>query len=108
MGKILTVFGKHIRSLRRVRDMTQEQLAERAGMSLQNIGEIERGRGNPTLVSLEKLAAALGVELTTLFDLGEAGLTKEQAMQELSVLLRKADEEQVQAILSMARVLIRK
>ncbi|WP_029457189.1 helix-turn-helix domain-containing protein [Solidesulfovibrio alcoholivorans] len=108
MGEILKVFGKRIRSLRRAKDLTQEQVAERAGLSLQSVGEIERGRGNPTLVNIERLSAALGEDLTTLFDLGDVKLSKEQAQQELLELLNRATEEQVRAILTMVRVLILK
>ena len=108
MGEILKVFGKRVRTLRRAKDMTQEQLAERAGLSLQSVGEIERGRGNPTLVNIERLSAALDENLTALFDLGDVGLTKEQAQKELLELLAGANEEQVRAILTMARVLIQK
>jgi transcriptional regulator with XRE-family HTH domain len=108
MGEILKVFGKRVRSLRRAKDMTQEQLAERAGLSLQSVGEIERGRGNPTLVNIERLSAALEEDLASLFDLGDVGMTREQVQKELLELLDGASEEQVRAILTMARVLIQK
>lgn len=88
--------------------MTQEQVAERAGLSLQSVGEIERGRGNPTLVNVERLSDALEVELTELFDLGDVKMTKEQAVQELLFLLEGATEEQVRALLTMVRVLVQK
>jgi transcriptional regulator with XRE-family HTH domain len=108
MGEILKVFGKRLRSLRRAKDLTQEQVAERAGLSLQSVGEIERGRGNPTLVNIERLSTALGEDLTALFDLGDIKLSKEQAEKELLELLGGASEEQVRAVLTMARVLIQK
>ena len=108
MGDILKIFGKRLRSLRRAKDMTQEQVAERAGLSLQSVGEIERGRGNPTLVNVERLAAALDVELMELFDLGDVKMTREQAVQELLSLLDGATEEQVRALLTMVRVLFQK
>jgi len=108
MGEILKVFGKRLRSLRRAKDLTQEQVAERAGLSLQSVGEIERGRGNPTLVNIERLSVALGEDLTALFDLGDVKLSKEQAEKELLELLGGASEEQVRAVLTMARVLIQK
>ena len=108
MGEILKVFGKRLRSLRRAKDLTQEQVAERAGLSLQSVGEIERGRGNPTLVNIERLSVALGEDLATLFDLGDVKLSKEQAEKELLELLGGASEEQVRAVLTMARVLIQK
>ena len=108
MGEILKVFGKRLRSLRRAKDMTQEQVAERAGLSLQSVGEIERGRGNPTLVNVERLSEALSVELTELFDLGDVKMTREQAVQEILARLEGATEEQVRALLTMVRVLIQK
>jgi transcriptional regulator with XRE-family HTH domain len=46
--------------------MTQEQLAERSGLSYKFIGEIERGTANPTVATLERLATALGVEVWAL------------------------------------------
>jgi len=108
MGEILKIFGKRVRALRRAKDMTQEQVAERAGLSLQSVGEIERGRGNPTLVNIERLSEALNAELTELFDLGDVKMTKEQVLQELSTLLESASEEQVRALLTMVRVLVQK
>jgi len=108
MGEILKIFGKRLRSLRRAKDMTQEQVAERAGLSLQSVGEIERGRGNPTLVNVERLSDALDVELTELFDLGDVKMTREQAVQEILARLEGATEEQVRDLLTMVRVLIQK
>ena len=55
--------GARVKQLRRARRLTQEQLAERAGLSYKFVGEIERGRGNPTLTTMSKLAEALGVSL---------------------------------------------
>ncbi|MBI4265992.1 MAG: helix-turn-helix transcriptional regulator [Acidobacteria bacterium] len=52
-----------MKQLRQARRLTQEQLAERAGLSYKFIGEVERGRGNPTLTTLSALSDALGVGL---------------------------------------------
>ncbi|HEV2549879.1 MAG TPA: helix-turn-helix transcriptional regulator [Stellaceae bacterium] len=41
--------------------MTQEQFAEVSGFSQQYISSLERGRRNPTVVTLYELATALGV-----------------------------------------------
>lgn len=49
-----------------VRRMTQEQFAERSGFSQQYISDLERGRRNPTIVSLYELALALGATLVEL------------------------------------------
>ena len=51
--------GRNVRRLRIARHMTQEQFAERSGFSQQYISDLERGRRNPTIVSLFELAQAL-------------------------------------------------
>jgi transcriptional regulator with XRE-family HTH domain len=58
--------GARLKHLRQARKLTQEQLAEAAGLSYKFVGEIERGVGNPTLTTLESLAAALQVGVTDL------------------------------------------
>ena len=54
-------FGNSIRVLRRQKGLTQEQMAELAGINPKYLGEIERGIKNPTAFVVQKLAAALGV-----------------------------------------------
>jgi transcriptional regulator with XRE-family HTH domain len=51
--------GRNVRRLRQAAGMTQEQYAERSGFSQQYISDLERGRRNPTVVSLLELAAPL-------------------------------------------------
>jgi transcriptional regulator with XRE-family HTH domain len=53
--------GRNAARLRKAADLTQEQLAVRAGMSQQYISDLERGLCNPTIVTLYELAMALGV-----------------------------------------------
>jgi transcriptional regulator with XRE-family HTH domain len=50
-------------ALRTLRDLTQEELGERAGVSGKFVGQIERGVGNPSLKTMASLAQAVGVEL---------------------------------------------
>jgi transcriptional regulator with XRE-family HTH domain len=59
--------GSRIRQIRLGQAKTQEELGERAGLSYKQIGEIERGRANPELETLEKLANGLGVPLAEFF-----------------------------------------
>ena len=53
--------GRNVRAARDERGMTQERLAEVSGFSQQYISDLERGRRNPTIVSLYELAQALSV-----------------------------------------------
>lgn len=59
--------GVRLRHWRRTQRLTQEQLAERAGLSYKFIGEVERGNGNPTVDTLSKLSRALDVDVVELF-----------------------------------------
>ena len=52
--------GLNMRRLRVARQLTQKQFAERSGFSQQYISDLERGRRNPTVVTLFELASALG------------------------------------------------
>jgi transcriptional regulator with XRE-family HTH domain len=53
--------GRNVRAARVERGMTQERLADVSGFSQQYISDLERGRRNPTIVSLYELAQALSV-----------------------------------------------
>lgn len=62
------VLGENVRRLRRERELTQEQLAFEAQIDLTYVGGIERGRRNPSLIVIARLAAALGVAPATLLE----------------------------------------
>ncbi|WP_168046184.1 helix-turn-helix domain-containing protein [Brevundimonas alba] len=55
------IVGGNVRRLRQARQMTQEQLAFDADLDLTYVGGIERGKRNPSLLVLARLAKALGV-----------------------------------------------
>lgn len=54
--------GRNFSRLRREKGLTQEQVEERSGFSQQYLSSLERGRRNPTVITLYELAQALGVE----------------------------------------------
>lgn len=64
--------GRRIRELRAARGMTQEAVAEAAGIHPKYFGSIERGEVNLTLSSLEKIGAALMVTPDELLRSGDA------------------------------------
>ncbi|HEY9214249.1 MAG TPA: helix-turn-helix transcriptional regulator [Ancylobacter sp.] len=53
--------GRNFARLRQAKDLTQEQVAERSGLSQQYLSGLERGRRNPTVITLYELARALDV-----------------------------------------------
>ncbi len=52
--------GRNVRRLRLERGLTQEQFADASGFSQQYLSDLERGRRNPTVVTLFELADTLG------------------------------------------------
>ena len=68
MSTLRVRFGKRLRQIRRYKDITQVQLAELAGVSLETISNIERGKSAASFETIEKLAGVLGVEILELFD----------------------------------------
>ena len=53
--------GRNFARLRREMGLTQEEVEARSGFSQQYISKLERGRRNPTVITLFELAQALGV-----------------------------------------------
>ena len=53
--------GRNVRRIRQAKGLTQEELAERSGFGQNYLSDLERGRRNPTVVTLWELAQTLGV-----------------------------------------------
>lgn len=62
------VFGRNLRLLRRLKDVSQEQLALDANLSRTYVSEVERGTRNVSIDNMAVLADALGVKLKELLD----------------------------------------
>jgi len=52
-----------LKARREVLSLTQEALADLSGVGLRTLKQLESGKGNPTLLTIEKLADVLGLEL---------------------------------------------
>jgi len=81
--------GQRLRARRVELGLTLAEVAEKAGLSLPYVSNLERGRGNPTLEALGALARALDIPLASL--LGEDG-----PMESLQVVLASAPPSLVQ------------
>lgn len=57
-------FGAAVRRLRRQHALSQEALADLAGINRSYLGEVERGQVTPSLETIEKIARALGRPLS--------------------------------------------
>ena len=66
-SEIRAIFGKNIKTIRSKRNWSQADLAEYADISINYLGDIERGKKWPHPDTLSKLAEALGVKIFELF-----------------------------------------
>ncbi len=97
--------GARVRSLRRERGLTIEQLASATGLTKGFISQLERDRTAPSLSSIARICDALGVRLSTIFE-REPGAelvrreerTTVDSPHTLSYLLSSRDESRFQAI----------
>lgn len=65
--QLLRAVGDAVRRLRRERGLTLKQLAERAGLSISQISQVERAESSPSVSSLYRLAVALESRVQDLF-----------------------------------------
>jgi len=67
----LSGFGSYIRSLRTKAGLSQEELADRAGIHVTYLSGVERGLRNPSIRNVRRLAQAMGVPTKELFSFEE-------------------------------------
>lgn len=65
---ILVLFGRNVQKYRKEKQLSQEKLAELAGVHRTYIGMIERAEKNITLCNMEKIAKALKVKIKDLLE----------------------------------------
>ena len=105
MSDTKILLGKRIRSLRRLKDYSQEQLAEKANISGKYVGEIERGQANISIDVLDKLSIALKISLSDLLDF-EHESDRKALVKKLTTSLKTADDPTLRTILRMVKSLL--
>lgn len=102
MDTLLAIGGK-VQRVRVKKGITQEELGERARMSAKYISAIERGQKNLTVLTLEKIATALDVELFELLILPPGLKPEERAKKAIDSLIRHADAKTLNLALDFLR-----
>lgn len=70
MNQLKILLGQKIKEYRKIKGLTQEQLAECIGIGTANISYIENGKFAPSIENFEKIAKALDVEPYELYNFG--------------------------------------
>lgn len=94
------LLGKRIKELRGGRGVSQEELAEVMGANPKYVSSVERGRENPTLDFLMKLAAALDAELVDLFNFSWVRLNEKDLRRQIKAIADGADLQSLREMLA--------
>jgi len=106
MEQVLAQLGRQIRAAREIRGLTQEKLAERAGINNSFLSQVERGLKAPSLKTLHAIATELEVGLDQLFASEEATTTA-LVEREVAALLTDAPFEGQKDLVDLLRVGVR-
>lgn len=97
--------GRRIKNLRQKAKLNQENLAFAVGTTQPHFTKIEKGEVNVGSDMLQRIADALGVDISQLFEL-RADMPPDMLKKELETMLAKADEEQLRLIFRIVDAII--
>ena len=103
MTNMKQAVGAQIQSLRKHKNVSQEELAARVGIDAKSLSRIERGMHYPSLDTLEKIQVELDVEMKDFFD-----FTGAESIQEMRNFLIKVANQSDEAILKKLTLAVRK
>ena len=101
IGKV----GARIRKIRQHKGWSLQKLAELSDISENNLGDIERGKGNPSLEVLEKVGDSFGMDVPALVDV-EHDRSRGEPIAELTALMERADDRELEQLFRVARALM--
>ena len=104
-NEVLVKGGARLRTLRKERGYTQEQLAELTKLSTRHIAGIEKGEANPSFEVLYTIITALGTSFDAIFNPADEQVERE--IQEVSGLFRACPEQGRQLILAAIRAMVK-
>ena len=90
-----TQFGKRLKTWRKQRKLTQEQLAEAIDISVHSISAIERGINFPSVITLDKLSTFFGIPKSEFYVVEDESDTKTKCIKDILGILYKLDEKNV-------------
>lgn len=104
------LFGVRVQALRRRRGLTQEELAEAIGKSVDTISNIERGFSSTRIETAQAIAQTVGVTLAELFEFeehpGNRDRERRKAVEGIVDMLSDQDEEAIHAVAQILRFVL--
>ncbi|MCA9708973.1 MAG: helix-turn-helix transcriptional regulator [Myxococcales bacterium] len=108
--EVLVRFGREVRTAREARGLSRQRFAQRCGLSVGTVKNLERGRGaHPRLETMVRLATGLDVALTDLVACVDPWMTdkRKAEMGAAHVWLAALDDPERDLVLALVRVLTR-
>ena len=105
MKDLLRKLGARIKEERKVRGLTQEQLAEKVEITPRYLSRLEGGQQSPSIETLTKLAGIFEIELQELFDFHHIGTPKELRAK-LSKFLNELDEQKLRLAVRLLKAVV--
>ncbi len=106
MKEILEVFGKRLKTLRKERKMTQEELADKLGLHNSYIGLLERGERIPSLLTLDKIAKYFGVKPADLIMEEQKAPKYDLKQKELLYIVREGSQADIDKLYKIAKIVM--
>ena len=103
--ELQALFGSRLRSIRESANLSRETVAERAKISANYLGEIERGEKRPKLDMIGRIANALEVAPPVLFDYDAEEVDNDILLSKLQLLISGLSTEELQQALRVLRTL---
>lgn len=97
MENIKVLLGKRIKEIRKQKKLTQEKLAELAGIETPSLSNIENGKNYPGNETLFKLSSALNVKPYELYKF-EHEKSIENLTEEINIMLKRANYDEIKLI----------
>ncbi len=94
------LLGARIKELRKRRGLSQEQLSEKIGIDPKHLSRIKVGKSYPSMNTLDKIAAAMNIEIKDLFEYMHHMKNKE-LIEALNKLITEANEDNLRLIFKM-------
>ncbi len=100
------MLGERVRRERLSRKITQEMLAEKAGISASFLGQVERGERKPSLETVVNIANSLGVTVDCLL-LDSYKTAPKSLVDELNFIIRETSEQEIKTVIELTKTILR-
>ncbi|MBY0202730.1 helix-turn-helix domain-containing protein [Paenibacillus cucumis (ex Kampfer et al. 2016)] len=99
MSELREMIGTRIRAMRNAKGLTQQKLADIAGLDYRYIGALERGERNFSIDTLEKVLLAMNLDISELMYSGSRteilDVTRQEALDEFIALTKSLTHQQI-------------